>query len=359
MAGLHKLNELGQSVWLDFISREIIENGELKKYIERGISGLTSNPTIFEKAIARSGIYDSEINRLAREGDSAFEVYEKLAVKDICDAADILLPVYNTSKGIDGYVSLEANPHLAYDTEGTIEEVRRLHGLIHRPNVLFKVPGTVEGISAIEELVASGVNVNVTLIFSVLYYEYIADAYIKGLERFEASGGDISKVASVASFFVSRIDSAVDKNLKELGIDSLLGKTAVANAKLAYSKSKRIFRGERWEKLAAKGAGVQRLLWASTSTKNPDYSDTIYVDKLIGAHTVNTMPPETIDAFEDHGIAELTIEKELEKDLSRLDKLDAFGIDLNAVTNKLLSDGVAKFTASFDSLIKSIESKID
>ncbi len=358
MASLNELNKLGQSVWLDFISREIIENGELEKYIERGITGVTSNPSIFEKAITGCSIYDEDIARLAEEGETAQDIYENLAISDIKRAADFLRPIYDATDGLDGYVSLEANPHLAFDKAGTISEIRRLFKLIERPNVMFKVPGTIEGIPAVEDLIAAGINVNVTLIFSVRYYDYIAEAYIKGLERLNASGGDISKMASVASFFVSRIDSAVDKTLKDLSIDSLMGKTAVANAKMAYAKFNRIFRGERWEKLASKGARVQRLLWASTSTKNPDYSDTLYVDELIGAHTVNTMPPDTIEAFEDHGTAELTVDKGLEKELSRLDKLDAFGVDLDTFTDRLLTEGVAKFVASYDSLVESIQKKI-
>lgn len=357
MAKLLKLKELGQSVWLDFISREIIENGELEKYIERGITGVTSNPTIFDKAISNSSHYDEEIAALAAAGETALDIYEQLAVKDIIAAADALWPIYEATDGVDGYVSLEANPHLAHDTAGTIAEIRKLRKMIDRTNVMFKVPGTKEGIPAIEELIADGINVNVTLIFSVNYYSHIAEAYIKGLEQLEASGGEVSKVASVASFFVSRMDVMVDRILRSMGVSSLLGKTAVANAKTAYSKFLRIFQGYRWEKLAEKGARVQRVLWASTSTKNPEYSDTLYVDNLIGAHTVNTMTPATIEAFEDHGTAELTVDKGLESELSRLDKLEEFGVDLNAVTEKLLIEGVEKFIISFDSLIKSIKEK--
>jgi len=357
MSILHKLNELGQSVWLDFISREIIDNGELALYIKNGISGVTSNPSIFKKAIADSETYDSEIKILSDSGLTAYDIYEKLAIEDIARAADLLKPIFEACNGADGFVSIEANPHLAFDTVGTVEEIIRLNGILHRPNVMFKVPGTKEGIVAIQELIAKGINVNVTLIFSVNYYIHIAEAYIKGLERLAATGGDVSKVASVASFFVSRIDNEADKELSKVSDNTLKGKIAVANAKLAYSKFRAIFKGDRWEKLASNGAKVQRVLWASTSTKNPEYSDTLYIDKLIGPDTVNTIPPDTLTAFEDHGMPEISVTKNLETELSRLDKLEDMGIEIDGITDKLLAGGVQKFIAAFDSLIESIESK--
>ncbi|NDJ62155.1 MAG: transaldolase, partial [Chloroflexi bacterium] len=297
MTKLHELTALGQSIWIDYIRRAFITSGEMKTLVEQGVRGVTSNPTIFEKAIAGSSDYDSELKSLVDAGKSAGEIYEALATEDIKLAADIFRPVYDESNGDDGYISLEVSPTLAHDTDGTIAEARRLFDLLARPNIMIKVPATSAGIPAIETLIGDGINVNVTLMFSLKHYEDVANAYINGLEKLAASGGDVSKVASVASFFVSRVDSAVDRALAEVGNTDLQGKIAIANCKATYARFQELFSGERWEKLAAQGARVQRPLWASTSTKNPEYPDTLYVDNLIGPHTVNTTPPATLQAL--------------------------------------------------------------
>jgi transaldolase len=366
MTKLEQLAELGQAVWLDFIRRSLITSGKLQNLVDEGLRGMTSNPTIFEQAIAGSDDYDEDLQRLVTSTRSVMEIYEALAMDDIRRAADVLRPVYNASDGIDGYVSLEVNPQLAHDTEGTVAEARRLFAALGRPNVMIKVPSTPAGIPAIRTLIGDGVNVNVTLIFSLDHYRAVAEAYISGLEDLAAGGGTLSKAASVASFFVSRIDTAVDQALDRHAGDaqsptskaqSLKGTIAIASAKAAYALFREIFAGERWERLATQGARVQRPLWASTSTKNPAYRDTIYVDTLIGPHTVNTLPPATLDAFRDHGAVALTLETGLDEAKPQLARLADLGIDLAAITQKLQDDGVAAFARSFDSLLSSIGEK--
>lgn len=357
MTKLHQLAELGQSVWLDYIRRSLLDSGDLEGWIDRGIRGVTSNPSIFEKAIAGSTDYDAALRELVDEGRSTPQIYEALALDDIARAADLLRPVYERTGGLDGYVSLEVDPGLAHDTPRTVTEARRFHRALGRPNVLFKVPATAAGIPAIETLIGDGINVNVTLIFALSQYEAVAEAYIAGLERLSAGAGDVAKVASVASFFVSRVDTAVDRALQERGEIPLQGHIAVANAKVAYARSKRIFAGERWERLAAQGARVQRLLWASTSTKNPLYPDTKYVDELIGADTVNTIPPKTLSLFIDHGVVAATIETNVEEAQASLQQLGNLGIDLDEITDQLLDEGVQAFANAFDSLLSSISEK--
>jgi transaldolase len=368
MTKLDQLADLGQAIWLDFIRRSLITSGELQSLVEDGLRGMTSNPTIFDKAIADSDDYDPALEQLVAEDRSVDEIYEALAFDDIQRATDALRPVYDRTAGLDGYVSLEVNPHLAHDTEGTVVEARRFFATIGRPNLMIKVPATPAGMPAIETLIGEGINVNVTLIFSLGHYEAVTQAYLAGLEKLAASGGDLSKVASVASFFVSRIDTAVDRALDDVQTShpdsplpaALKGKIAVASAKAAYARFQEVFSGARWEHLAAQGARVQRPLWASTSTKNPAYPDTMYVDPLIGPHTVNTLPPATLEAFRDHGQVALTIEEGLDEALAQLDQLGrGAGVDLTAVTEKLQDDGVAAFARSFDSLLASIQEKAE
>jgi transaldolase len=357
MTKLHELAELGQAIWLDYISRSLMASGELQELVDRGLRGVTSNPSIFEKAIAGTGDYDEDLDRLVRDGRSVTEIYENLAMADIRSAADVLRPVYEKSGGADGFVSFEVNPALAHDTEATIAEARRLFASLERPNVMIKVPATAAGIPAIEILIGEGVNVNVTLIFSLEQYEAVATAYIAGLEKLALAGGDVGKVASVASFFISRVDTAVDKALEEVGNTEIQGKIAIDNAKIAYDRFKEIFSSEGWEKLAAKGAKVQRPLWASTSSKNPAYPDTLYVDNLIGPDTVNTLPPATLDDFLDHGTVAATVETDVDGARMRMAELTKLGIDLDAITNKVLDEGVAAFAKSFEGLIASIAEK--
>jgi transaldolase len=368
MTKLDQLAELGQAVWLDFIRRSLITSGKLQTLTDEGLRGMTSNPTIFEQAIAGSDDYDQDLQRLVVGTRSVMQIYEALAMDDIRRAADVLRPVYNATGGLDGYVSLEVNPQLAHDTEGTVAEARRLFAALGRPNVMIKVPATPAGIPAIRTLISDGVNINVTLIFSLDHYRAVAEAYISGLEDLAAGGGILSQAASVASLFVSRIDTAVDQALdSRAGNDqsaasdaqSLKGKIAIASAKAAYGLFGEIFAGERWEQIAAQGARVQRPLWASTSTKNPAYPDTMYVDTLIGPHTVNTLPPATLDAFRDHGAVALTLETGLDEARSQLAHLANLGIDLAAITQKLQDDGVAAFARSFDSLLSSIGEKCE
>ncbi len=378
MTNLQDLINLGQSIWLDYIRRSFITSGELQALIDRGVRGVTSNPTILEKAIVGSTDYDEDLRRLVDEGKSVEEIYEALVLDDIRRAADLLRPIYEQTDGADGFVSLEVNPALAHDTEGTVAEARRLFAALDRPNVLIKVPATPAGVPAIETLIGEGINVNVTLIFSLAHYEAVAEAYIAGLEKLAASGGpstdsgrDVSKVASVASFFVSRIDTAVDRILEETvratHASPLQGKIAIASAKVAYARFREIFSGPRWEKLAAQGARVQRPLWASTSTKNPLYPDTLYVDNLIGPDTVNTVPPATLQAFLNHGTVAPTLEAGLEEARAQLARLRSVaprataepGVDLDAITQKLQDDGVAAFAKSFESLMASIAEKRD
>jgi transaldolase/glucose-6-phosphate isomerase len=357
MNRVQELAELGQSIWYDNIRRGLLDDGGLAALVEAGVVGVTSNPSIFEKAIAGSTDYDEALGELAPTGMPVAGLYEALALEDIQRAADILRPVYDRTGGVDGYVSLEVSPSLAHDTAGTIAEARRLYAALDRPNVLIKVPATPAGIPAIEALIGEGVNVNVTLMFSLDHYDVVSEAYISGLERLAAAGRDLSKAASVASFFVSRVDGLVDRALEQAGNQDLQGKIAVANTKLAYARFREVFRGERWERLAAQGARVQRPLWASTSTKNPRYSDTLYVDTLIGPDTVNTVPPATLDAFLDHGTVALTLEADLEEARDQLARLAALGIDLDAITEQLQDDGVVAFADAFDSLLAGIAAK--
>src|ERR687891_1136333 len=300
---LHELSEHGQSVWIDFLSRDMLRTGELERMmLDDAVVGVTSNPTIFQKAISAGDAYDDQLREVLQHERDPKEIFVHLASKDVGDALDLLRGVWDEGGGRDGYVSIEVDPNLAYDTEATIAEAQRLHELIDRPNLFVKIPATKEGLPAIEEMISRGKPINVTLIFSLARYAEVAEAYIRGVERLVEEGGDPGTIASVASFFVSRVDTEADKRLDEIGgHDELKGKLAVANAKLAYQRYKEIFAGERWERLAEQGASPQRCLWASTSTKNPEYRDVLYVEELIGPMTVNTMPEETIQAFQDHG----------------------------------------------------------
>ena len=358
MTRMNEAAAVGQAIWLDFIRRSFLDSGELGELVAKGLRGVTSNPSIFQKAITASTDYDAAVERLVGEGSSVNDIYEALAIQDIRRACDIMRPVYESTDGVDGYVSLEVNPKLAYDTEGTVMEARRLSSLVDRPNVMIKVPATPEGIPAIETLTGEGININVTLIFSLQQYEDSAMAYIRGLEKLADAKVDFSRVASVASFFVSRVDGKVDPKLVDLGNSELQGKIAIANAKMAYHRFGEIFSGPRWEKLAAQGARVQRPLWGSTSTKNPDYPDTLYVDTLMGPHTVNTVPPETLDAFLDHGCAARTVDADVEEARQHLAQLAELGIDLGDVTTQLMGEGVDAFADSFDELMSGIAEKV-
>ncbi len=365
---LRQLTSQGQSIWLDFIRRSFVRKGELRKLVdEDGLRGVTSNPSIFEKAIGGSDDYKEQMDELVLDRTlDANGIYECLAVQDIQEACDVLRIVYNETVGRDGYVSMEVSPLLASDTEATVSEAKRLWDRVDRPNLMVKVPGTEEGVPAIKELIASGMNINVTLLFSVKAYEDVAEAYMSGLEKLVEKGGDPGKVASVASFFVSRIDSLVDSLLKEKikeaaddkeknRYESLFGKTAIANAKMAYQVYRNLYTSERWKKLAAHGARPQRLLWASTSTKDPSYKDCLYVDELIGNETVNTLPLQTLEAFRDHGIAQETLEKNLDDARNNLDLLERVGISLTEVTDQLLEEGVELFATAFKKLIGAVE----
>lgn len=367
---LHELHALGQSVWLDYIRRGILENGELERMIRQyDLRGVTSNPSIFEQAIGKSDDYDGAFERAAGRGLTASEVYEQVALDDIRAAADLFRGVYDAADGHDGFVSLEVSPELSDDTAGTLAEARRLWKALERPNAMIKVPGTDAGLGAIEQLIADGINVNVTLLFSLGGYERVMEAYLRGLERRAEAGESLERVASVASFFVSRVDSAVDAALEEKAekagdeaerkrLLGLSGKAAVANAKLAYARFQEIFSGERWERLAAKGARVQRPLWASTSTKNPEYRDVIYVEELIGPHTVNTMPLNTVEGFADHGVAKRTVDADLAAAREALRQLADAGIDLDEVTTQLQTEGVDKFVTSFRGMMETVEQKL-
>ncbi|HEY1561362.1 MAG TPA: bifunctional transaldolase/phosoglucose isomerase [Caulobacteraceae bacterium] len=359
MSSLKDLEKCGQSLWLDYLKRSLIEGGELKTLIQRdGLKGVTSNPSIFEKAIAEGDEYDAAILEFAKQGaPGVTEIYEHLAIADIQAAADVLRGVYDATKGADGFVSLECSPYLANDTKATIAEARRLWAAVDRPNLLIKVPATQAGLPAIRALIGEGVNVNITLLFSVETYRRVAEAYIGGLEDLKSSGGDPAKIASVASFFVSRIDVAVDEALKHQSSEgeAVSGKVAIANAKIAYAAYKEIFAGDRWQALQKAGARTQRLLWASTSTKSKDLRDTIYVEGLVGRDTVDTMPPATMDAFRDHGVIEPdAIEHDLDAAKATLTMLAGLGIDLESVTSKLIIEGVQKFDDSFDELLGAI-----
>ena len=381
-----ELQALGQSIWYDNIRRALLTTGDLKRKIQydmKGVTstlsskiggddlrGVTSNPAIFEKAIAGSTDYNDSIKQLSQQGKSVNEIYEALVLEDISATADLLLPVYERTKGVDGYVSLEVSPKLAHDTEGTITEARRLFATLNRKNVMIKVPATEAGIPAIEQLISDGININVTLIFSISSYEEVANAYVRGLEKRVAANQPVDNISSVASFFVSRIDTNIDSQLEfkirrsedeaeKAKLTGLLGKAAIANAKLAYQKFKRIFHGDRFKVAGAKNARVQRQLWASTGTKNPQYSDVYYVEELIGPETVNTVPPATYTAFRDHGKVRPSLEEDVDGARRTIEELATVGIDLNQVTEQLQKEGVDAFINSFDGLFESIQSKRD
>ncbi|MGE5532284.1 MAG: transaldolase [Bacteroidota bacterium] len=361
---IRELQKLGQSLWLDFISRDALRSGELANYIERGITGMTANPAIFEKSMAAGHAYDEDIKAQAKLGRSTLQIYETLALADVGAAADLLRPVYEETRRLDGYQSIEVSPRLAYDTQGSIDEAKRFWKELSRPNVMIKIPGTIEGVPAIRAATAAGININVTLLFAIEAYEKAALAYIEGLEERAAQGLDIAGVASVASFFVSRIDTLVDKQLDSgpqahAHAAQLRGKAGIANAKLAYELFQKLFSGARWEALAAKGARVQRPLWASTSTKNPAYPDTMYMDALIGPHTVNTAPPQTIDAFADHGTVALTVTQGLDDARATMEQLEAAGIHMQDVTDKVLREGVRLFDEAFDRLEAGLAKKVE
>jgi len=369
MNPLRALHEHGQSVWLDYIRRSLITGGELQRLIdEDGLRGVTSNPAIFEKAISGSSDYTQALTALRRENLDAKGIYEQLAIRDIQDAADLLLPLYHASRRRDGYVSLEVSPYLALDTQGTLQEARRLWDAVGRKNVMIKVPATPAGVPAIETLIGEGINVNVTLLFSQAAYEQVAQAYLAGLERLAARGGDLGGVASVASFFISRIDSALDAMLavrirtstdarEPALLRSLTGKVAIANARLTYARYRELFSGPRWQALAQQGAQTQRVLWASTSTKNPDYRDVIYVEELIGPDTVNTIPPATFDAFRDHGRVRVSLTEDLEGARDTMGMLAGVGISMQQVTERLLEEGLALFSQAFDKLLNAVDSR--
>jgi transaldolase len=358
---LHAIQELGQAVWLDNISRELIEEGELKRLVEEdGVSGVTSNPTIFEKAMGEGDRYDAAYRDAVSDGvDDAREAFFRVGAIDIRDACDVLKPTFDKMNGQDGHVSFELPPDVSDDAKGSIEMAKRLRDDVGKDNVLIKVPGTEAGVEAFEELTAAGVSVNVTLLFSVGRYEQIAEAYIKGLERRVEAGESIDRLASVASFFVSRVDSKVDEALEGKDRADLAGRAGVANARLAYQAYERIFSGPRWEALEAKGGNVQRPLWASTGTKNPEYSDTLYVDELIGPHTVNTMPDKTLAAARDHANPALTVNQGYDEARALIDELKEVGVPFEDIVGTVLvEEGVAAFAKSFDSLIETIEEKI-
>ncbi len=362
-----ELAEFGQSIWLDYISRSLIDTGKLQNMIDIGVMGMTSNPSIFDKAISTSNDYDVRINELKKIQKSTFEIYDELTIKDIQDAADVFKPIYEKTKGSDGYVSLEINPKLAYNAKETIEEGKRLFNKVNRPNVLFKVPSTEQGFIAIEELLAQGINVNITLIFSLQQYINTTHAYIKGVRRFDQNNGDISRLASVASVFVSRVDTLIDKFLDEKitgqndetrnRLELLKGKAAVANCAIIFSRYKEIFLGQEFKEIQKKGARVQRLLWGSTSTKNPVYTDIKYVAELIGKNTINTIPEKTLNAFLDHGLVKQALTEEIAEHQKTMTELAQRGVNINAVCKKLLGDGVIAFEKSFDSLLASITKK--
>ena len=355
---LHELEEHGVSVWMDSLSREMLETGELKRLIEEdAVVGVTSNPTIFEKALSTGEWYDEQLRAELERSNDTREVFFALAVEDIKRACDVLRPVWDRTNGIDGFVSLEVDPDLAYDREATFEQARELSERVGRKNLYVKIPATEPGIGAIEDSIAAGRSINVTLIFGLDRYSAVAEAYVRGLERLVADGGDPGQVISVASFFVSRVDTEADSRLGDVGREDLQGRLAVANAKLAYERYEKIFSGPRWEELAAAGARPQRCLWASTSTKNPAYRDVLYVEELIGPDTVNTMPLETVEAFQDHGVVRDTLTEGVDEAHELLRELEAAGIDYDDVTDTLEREGVQKFSDSFAHLLEGIEAK--
>jgi transaldolase len=356
---LQRLSALGQSVWVDFLSRESIRGGHLQELIDDyAVVGATSNPTIFQKAMTTGNAYDEQLHELASQGRDVEQTFWALAEQDVVDACDLFRQVWDGGGGRDGYVSLEVDPRLAYETLASYREAMRLHDEVDRPNLMVKIPGTKPGLAAIEDVVAKGRSINVTLIFSLRRYAEVAESYIRGIERLVAEGGDPRKVASVASFFVSRIDTEADRRLDEIGgHDDLKGKLAIANAKLAYRHYLDTFQGPRWEFLAGKGATPQRVLWASTSTKNPAYPDTMYVEELIGPDTVDTMPEETILAYQDHGDPQVRLDKGLDEARRVLDELARAGVDYDDVTETLEREGVEKFSASFQELLQALRAK--
>jgi len=366
---LLQLELLEQSVWYDNIDREQLQNGNFKRLLdEDGVSGVTANPTIFDKSISQGHAYDQQIEQLIREGKSVSDIYKTLIITDIRTVADILRPIYDHTNAADGYVSLEVSPDLAHDTEGTLKEARRFWQMVDRPNLMIKIPATPEGIPAVRQALTDGINVNITLIFSRVAYREVVEAYLDALESRNAEGKDISTLASVASFFVSRVDTLVDQVLEDRikastntteqqHLKSLEGKAAIANARLVYQDFKRLFGTPRFETLKHSGAMAQRPLWASTSTKNPAYRDVLYAEQLLGPNTVDTMPLETVEKFRDHGEAKLTIENEVEKAQADLDALEAVGISYTQVTQQLLDEGVQKFADSFHALFKGIQAK--
>ncbi len=356
---LERLSDLGQSVWVDFLSRESIRGGHLQELIDDySVVGATSNPTIFEKAMSSGSAYDEQLHELASSGAREEQAFWALAEQDIRDACDLFRPVWDGGGGRDGYVSLEVDPRLAYDTLHTFREAMRIHGSVDRPNLMVKIPATKPGLAAIEDVIAKGRSINVTLIFSLQRYAEVAESYIRGIERLVAEGGDPRAVASVASFFVSRIDTEADRRLQEVGApQELQGKLAIANAKLAYAHYLEAFSGPRWEYLVGKGATPQRVLWASTSTKNPAYPDTLYVDELLGPDTVNTMPEDTIKGYQDHGEPQLRLQGELEQARALLSELAHAGVDYDDVTDTLEREGVEKFSESFAQLLGSLRDK--
>lgn len=357
---LHQLHALGQSVWLDYIRRGILDDGSLERMIrERGLRGVTSNPSIFEQAMAGSDDYDEAFEALAGAGVEAGDAYERLAIEDIQRTADLFRPIYDQAGGHDGFVSLEVSPTLAHDTDATLAEARRLWAAVDRPNAMIKIPGTAEGIPAIEQALSEGININVTLLFSRDMHEQVMRAYLRGLERRLDAGEPVDHVASVASFFVSRVDTAIDAALEKSGHTELQGRAAVANAKLAYARFREIFDGADFRRLRAAGARVQRPLWASTSTKNPAYRDVIYVEELIGPDTVNTMPLATVEAFGDHGVAKRTLDTDPHEAEQVLEALHRAGVELDRVTDNLQKEGVDKFAASFQELIDHVGEKLE
>jgi transaldolase len=358
MTPLKQLAEQGQSVWIDYLSRKFVHEGDLAGLVRDGVVGVTSNPTIFQGAIAEGDAYDDQIRELSASESDPKEIFLALARDDIRAACDVLRPVWEQGK--DGWVSLEVDPNFAHDTEATIAEAARLHALVERPNLFIKIPATREGLPAIEETIASGIPVNVTLIFSLERHREVAEAYVRGLQRLVDGGGDPSSIASVASFFVSRVDTEADRRLDEIGgHDELKGTLAIANAKLAYETYAEVFSGPEWERLAAAGATPQRCLWASTSTKNPEYRDVLYVEELIGPDTVNTMPRETVEAFQDHGNVERTLDRDLDGARRILEAFSEAGIDYQDVVETLEREGVEKFAKSFRELFADLEAKRD
>ena len=360
-SNLHKLSGLGQSVWLDSLSREILETGQLAKLMkDDAVTGVTSNPTIFQKALSGGDWYDAQLQELLKTEDDPKEIFVQLSAQDVSNACDLMSDVWDGGAGLRGYVSIEVDPRFAYDTEATYEEAQRFHALIDKPNLYVKIPGTKPGLPAIEDMIAAGKSINVTLLFAQQRHREVMEAYIRGVERLVASGGDPRKVSSVASFFVSRVDTEADKRLEAVGSDAALalrGKLAVANARLAYQNWLEVFSGARWQFLASKGASKQWCLWASTSTKNPAYPDTLYVDTLIGPESVNTMPLETIEAFQDHGTVALTVEEGVDEARSLMRELEHVGVDVDDVTETLEEEGVQKFDDSLKELFDGIRAK--